>query len=546
MNRLEHFSDGPVRAGMARGGTLLGRQAAAEGADEGQAFQSLLRDLAQQATVQDRREPAAAGDGPAAPPDEDGEDDAPPVRENRPTVEAAADVLADVARLIFAGSTADREQSDSDQAPTNAREAEGAGPRSEVAAEPARLPKTRVLTRETHFEPVRGQPAASPSVTATDPVDDAGVTSHDEPEATGARLAAGRAPSALDAGFAPAEARLPTSGAHRGNAPGLASVATGGSHVSDASPSAAVAAVRPIGTAAETAIHPDVEPHLAAERSEPARGRGTTPPPPSRDAVPTEVRSDTAHERHSPRPEPDRNAVDERWNSADAQTSNLGDRAEGRSASRDRSGAAAPTATRAGPAAPPTAALSAAPLPMSTLQRLAGAIAVEAGALAASPSPVVQPLGASQPATGGPVKVLVLRLQPEKLGTVTVRLRLVGNALELQLRAASADTADLLERDRGALEKALKASGYDADLSTIQAAPRDAARPPADPTGSQASPGRQDAPVGGGFRQGDGEQTPGRGGDGDDRPRRPAASIHTREVNDAARGQGDRPGGLYL
>jgi chemotaxis protein MotD len=192
-------------------------------------------------------------------------------------------------------------------------------------------------------------------------------------------------------------------------------------------------------------------------------------------------------------------------------------------------------------AAPPMSTL-----PTSTLQRLAGAIAVEAGALAASQSPLGQPLGGSRSAAGGPVKMLVLRLQPETLGTVTVRLRLVGNALELQLQAASIETAELLQRDRGALEECLKASGYDTDLSAIQAAPRDAARLPVDPAGGQASSGRQDTPVDGGFRQGHGEQPPGRGGDGDDRPPRPAETIRTKEANDETRGQGDRPGGLYL
>lgn len=75
------------------------------------------------------------------------------------------------------------------------------------------------------------------------------------------------------------------------------------------------------------------------------------------------------------------------------------------------------------------------------------------------------------PADGKPglskLKVLHIQLQPESLGTVTVRMALRADTLELHIDAARAETADLIQRDREVLSSLLRAVGYRADDAQI-------------------------------------------------------------------------------
>lgn len=73
----------------------------------------------------------------------------------------------------------------------------------------------------------------------------------------------------------------------------------------------------------------------------------------------------------------------------------------------------------------------------------------------------------SKPALGK-LKVLHIQLQPETLGTVTVKMELRGSALELHVDAARAETAELIQRDREVLSSILKAAGYNADDAQIK------------------------------------------------------------------------------
>lgn len=66
------------------------------------------------------------------------------------------------------------------------------------------------------------------------------------------------------------------------------------------------------------------------------------------------------------------------------------------------------------------------------------------------------------------LKVLHIQLQPETLGTVTVRMELRANALELHVDAARAETAELIQRDREVLSSILRAAGYSADDAQIK------------------------------------------------------------------------------
>ncbi len=66
------------------------------------------------------------------------------------------------------------------------------------------------------------------------------------------------------------------------------------------------------------------------------------------------------------------------------------------------------------------------------------------------------------------LKVLHIQLQPETLGTVTVRMELRANALELHVDAARAETAELIQRDREVLSSILRAAVYSADDAQIK------------------------------------------------------------------------------
>jgi chemotaxis protein MotD len=66
-----------------------------------------------------------------------------------------------------------------------------------------------------------------------------------------------------------------------------------------------------------------------------------------------------------------------------------------------------------------------------------------------------------RPATRTVIRMLSIQLQPAELGTVTIRMALEANTLELQLDAQRAATAELIRRDQGALTSLLRSAGYD-------------------------------------------------------------------------------------
>lgn len=66
------------------------------------------------------------------------------------------------------------------------------------------------------------------------------------------------------------------------------------------------------------------------------------------------------------------------------------------------------------------------------------------------------------------LKILHIQLQPENLGSVTVRMELRADMLELRIDAQKAETAELLRRDREVLSSLMKAAGYSADDANIR------------------------------------------------------------------------------
>jgi chemotaxis protein MotD len=68
---------------------------------------------------------------------------------------------------------------------------------------------------------------------------------------------------------------------------------------------------------------------------------------------------------------------------------------------------------------------------------------------------------------GRPVRMLTLQLDPPSMGTVTVRMRLAGDAVEVRLSADRQETTQLLREERGALMDAMQSAGYTFDIASI-------------------------------------------------------------------------------
>jgi chemotaxis protein MotD len=68
---------------------------------------------------------------------------------------------------------------------------------------------------------------------------------------------------------------------------------------------------------------------------------------------------------------------------------------------------------------------------------------------------------------GTPVRMLTLQLDPPSMGTVTVRMRLAGDAVEVRLSADRQETTQLLREERGALMDAMQSAGYTFDIASI-------------------------------------------------------------------------------
>jgi Flagellar hook-length control protein FliK len=74
----------------------------------------------------------------------------------------------------------------------------------------------------------------------------------------------------------------------------------------------------------------------------------------------------------------------------------------------------------------------------------------------------------SVPTVSSPIiKVLHLELQPADLGTITIRMSLKQDGLDIRLEASRHDTAVMLQRDQEGLAKLLTSAGYHLDGMTV-------------------------------------------------------------------------------
>lgn len=176
---------------------------------------------------------------------------------------------------------------------------------------------------------------------------------------------------------------------------------------------------------------------------------------------------------------------------------------------------------------------------LSPVQQIAAAIGDDLATFAepAAGEAVAQP---AEPArhSAGPLKVLHVRLEPEDLGAVVLKMRLVDKSLELEVVASRQETADLLAKDRDMLTRALRGSGYTADVVTITTSTSpDSGQMAGDRSGNQTPSGHA------GAQAGDNRGSNNAAGGGDRPSARPRPMEGTAHEESSA---GHSGGDLYL
>ncbi|MEE1655368.1 flagellar hook-length control protein FliK [Microvirga sp. CF3062] len=125
-------------------------------------------------------------------------------------------------------------------------------------------------------------------------------------------------------------------------------------------------------------------------------------------------------------------------------------------------------------AAPSLQKIDGGSLPAGTLHQMARAILDDVSEVSGLQQPSFQGDGmhrvAVARASGGVLRVLSLQLNPVELGLVTIKMRLSGDSLEMELQVEKQETAELLRNDAEKLSSLLRTSGYRPDVINIQTA----------------------------------------------------------------------------
>jgi chemotaxis protein MotD len=129
-------------------------------------------------------------------------------------------------------------------------------------------------------------------------------------------------------------------------------------------------------------------------------------------------------------------------------------------------------------------------------QQVANAVVAELEGSAAPPPPAAPDAALPQGnAPDQPLKILTINLEPPALGNVTVRLRLVGEAVSVHLAANRKDTSEMLDQQRDSIRELMQSAGYVAEVAPVRHGTLDGLQSGAGQ--SQASlPGQQQAPNG--------------------------------------------------
>jgi flagellar hook-length control protein FliK len=151
-------------------------------------------------------------------------------------------------------------------------------------------------------------------------------------------------------------------------------------------------------------------------------------------------------------------------------------------------------------------------------------------------------LSAARPSSS-PVKTLDLQLEPQNLGSVSVKLNLSDAGLTVEVQASQAATADLLDKDKRTLTDGLHDAGYTISGVQISFAPSNGAATGFTDQGAAQNPSGQNS---GGAQGNGGSQTQDGGAhDSFSRPNhRQDSQSATETTRSAARGSSDL--GLYI
>jgi flagellar hook-length control protein FliK len=122
------------------------------------------------------------------------------------------------------------------------------------------------------------------------------------------------------------------------------------------------------------------------------------------------------------------------------------------------------------------------------IQQIVERLSAEVVTLAPDGRVALRGLAQAQP-LGSPAKVIYIQLQPGDLGTVTIRLSVKDQALQLDLEVGRGETAHLIQRERDNLSALLRSAGYIIDGVDVRLASPNGALPPA--MDGQASPQMQ-------------------------------------------------------
>ncbi|MDA9433045.1 flagellar hook-length control protein FliK [Bradyrhizobium sp. CCBAU 51627] len=105
----------------------------------------------------------------------------------------------------------------------------------------------------------------------------------------------------------------------------------------------------------------------------------------------------------------------------------------------------------------------------SATQQVTNAVVSE---LKSSPAPAASAspdlVGAQSNSPDQPLRILTVNLEPPDLGNVTMRLRLVGNEVSVQLAAERKDTSTMLDQQRDQIRDLMQSAGYVADVAPVQ------------------------------------------------------------------------------
>jgi chemotaxis protein MotD len=102
-------------------------------------------------------------------------------------------------------------------------------------------------------------------------------------------------------------------------------------------------------------------------------------------------------------------------------------------------------------------------------QQVAKAVVAELeGAAAPAPSAAPNAAPSQNSAPDQPLRILTINLEPPALGNVTVRLRLVGEAVSVHLAADRRDTSQMLDEQRDSIREIMQAAGYVADVAPVR------------------------------------------------------------------------------